>query len=72
MSAERARIRIAVQDDYRNVALSMADWPVLGTRATVTAFNHHLTDTTPLSRAAIHLQALTVAWKRVVPSAFFA
>jgi hypothetical protein len=48
MSAERARIRIAVLDDYRNVALSMADWSVLGTRATVTAFNDHLTDTDAL------------------------
>jgi len=44
MSAERAQIRIAVLDDYQNVALSMADWSVLGPRATVTVFNDHLTD----------------------------
>ena len=35
-------------DDYQNVALSMADWSVLGTRATVTVFNDHLTDTDAL------------------------
>lgn len=38
------RIWIAVLDDYQNVALSMADWSVLRTRATVTVFNDHLTD----------------------------
>jgi phosphoglycerate dehydrogenase-like enzyme len=48
MSAERAQIRIAVLDDYQNVALSMADWSVLGPRATVTVFNDHLTDTDAL------------------------
>ncbi len=31
-------------DDYQNVALSIADWSALGTRATVTVFNDHLTD----------------------------
>ena len=48
MSAERAQIRIAVLDDYQNVALSMADWSVLGPRAKVTVFNDHLTDTDAL------------------------
>src|SRR5271156_2219785 len=48
MSAEHARIRIAVLDDYQNVALSMADWSVLDPRATVTVFNDHLTDTDAL------------------------
>ena len=36
--------RIAVLDDYQNVALSMADWSVLDGRATVTVFNDHLPD----------------------------
>ena len=44
MSAQQPPIRIAVLDDYQNVALSIADWSVLGTRATVTVFNDHLTD----------------------------
>jgi len=44
MSSEQVRIRIAVLDDYQNVALSMADWSVLDPRATVTIFNDHLTD----------------------------
>jgi hypothetical protein len=36
--------RIAVLDDYQDVALSLADWSVLDARATVTVFNDHLTD----------------------------
>jgi phosphoglycerate dehydrogenase-like enzyme len=46
--AQQAPIRIAVLDDYQNVALSMADWSVLDTRAAVTVFNDHLTDTDAL------------------------
>jgi phosphoglycerate dehydrogenase-like enzyme len=38
-------IRVAVLDDYQNVALSMADWSVLTERAAVTVFNDHLVDT---------------------------
>src|SRR6201994_293223 len=37
-------IRIAVLDDYQDVALSLADWSVLDARATVTVFNDHLAD----------------------------
>ena len=38
------RFRIAVLDDYQNVALSLADWSALDERATVTVFNDHLAD----------------------------
>jgi phosphoglycerate dehydrogenase-like enzyme len=44
MSSKRERLRIAVLDDYQRVALSLADWSVLDTRATVTVFNDHLED----------------------------
>jgi phosphoglycerate dehydrogenase-like enzyme len=44
MSAEQQRLRIAVLDDYQNVALSLADWSVLDARASVTVFNDHLAD----------------------------
>jgi phosphoglycerate dehydrogenase-like enzyme len=39
-----ARWRIAVLDDYQNVALSMADWSVLPEDASVTVFNDHVAD----------------------------
>jgi phosphoglycerate dehydrogenase-like enzyme len=43
MSTE-AQFRIAVLDDYHNVALTMADWSVLDGRASVTVFNDHLAE----------------------------
>jgi phosphoglycerate dehydrogenase-like enzyme len=44
MPSTRERFRIAVLDDYQNVALSLADWSVLNARATVTVFDDHLAD----------------------------
>ena len=44
MSSKQERFRIAVLDDYQNVALSLADWSGLNGRATVTVFNDHLAD----------------------------
>ncbi len=44
MSSKQKRFRVAILDDYRNVALSLADWSVLDGRATVTVFNDHLAD----------------------------
>jgi phosphoglycerate dehydrogenase-like enzyme len=43
-SSKQEPIRIAVLDDYQDVALSLADWSVLDARATVTVFNDHLAD----------------------------
>jgi phosphoglycerate dehydrogenase-like enzyme len=42
MPSKQERFRIAVLDDYQNVALSLADWSSLGERASVTVFNDHL------------------------------
>lgn len=44
MSTNRDLFRIAVLDDYQNVALSMADWSVLDGQAIVAVFNDHLSD----------------------------
>jgi phosphoglycerate dehydrogenase-like enzyme len=38
-------LRIAILDDYQNVALSMADWSGLKARTTITVFHDHLADT---------------------------
>jgi len=43
-SSKQELFRIAVLEDYQNVALSLADWSVLDARATVTVFNDHLAD----------------------------
>ena len=37
--------RVALLDDYQAVALTMADWSVLGDNVTVTRFQDHLADT---------------------------
>src|ERR1700726_1189844 len=43
-STKQEHFRIAVLDDYQNVAISLADWSVLDARATVTVFNDQLAD----------------------------
>jgi phosphoglycerate dehydrogenase-like enzyme len=45
MPTNQELFRIAVLDDYQNVALSMANWSVLDGQATVTVFNDHFPDT---------------------------
>jgi phosphoglycerate dehydrogenase-like enzyme len=40
----QGQFRIAVLDDYQNVALTMADWSMLDGRASVTVFNDHLAE----------------------------
>jgi phosphoglycerate dehydrogenase-like enzyme len=37
-------VRIAVLDDYQNIALSMADWSVLDKCAAITVFNDYMAD----------------------------
>jgi phosphoglycerate dehydrogenase-like enzyme len=37
-------VKVAILDDFQNVALRMADWTPLGGRATITVFNDHLDD----------------------------
>ena len=37
-------IKVAILDDYQNVALTMADWSPLNHRAEITVFNDHLAD----------------------------
>ncbi len=45
MPSRAAGHRVAVLDDYQAVALTMADWSVLGAQVSVTSFSDHLTDT---------------------------
>ena len=44
MASNSKPVTVAVLDDYQNAALRLADWSVLGARATVTVFNDHLAD----------------------------
>jgi phosphoglycerate dehydrogenase-like enzyme len=38
------KFKIAVLDDYQNVALTLADWTILGENTSITVFNDHLSD----------------------------
>ena len=37
-------MKIAILDDYQNVALKMANWSALAERAKITVFNDHVSD----------------------------
>jgi hypothetical protein len=37
-------MRVAILDDYQNVALSMADWSEVAAQADITVFRDHLAD----------------------------
>lgn len=41
--------RIAILDDYQNVALRMADWSTIGSEAKTTVFNDHVRETDALA-----------------------
>ena len=63
MSAAAADVfRVALLDDYQDVALHMADWASLAPRAEVTTFTDHLTDIAALAQ---HGEALGFAYATV-------
>ena len=37
-------MKIAILDDYQNIALKLADWSTLARRAEITVFNDHIAD----------------------------
>ena len=45
-------MKIAILDDYQNVALNMADWSALSGRAEITVFNDHVADPSAVLREA--------------------
>jgi phosphoglycerate dehydrogenase-like enzyme len=44
MNSESSPMKIAILDDYQNVALKMADWSALAAKADITIFDDHLAD----------------------------
>jgi hypothetical protein len=41
---EEGQMKIAILDDYQNVALELADWSAVAGRAEITVFNDHVAD----------------------------
>jgi phosphoglycerate dehydrogenase-like enzyme len=56
--------RIAVLDDYQNVALQMADWSPLAGRAEITVFNDHLSDSDDLVERLLPFDVICVMRER--------
>jgi phosphoglycerate dehydrogenase-like enzyme len=60
-------IKIAVLDDYQNVALKMADSSVLADRAEITVFNEHIADTGALVETLLPFDVVCVMRERTPP-----
>ena len=57
-------MKIAVLDDYQNVALKLADWSVLTGRADITTFNDHIADPAALIDRLLPFDVICVMRER--------
>jgi phosphoglycerate dehydrogenase-like enzyme len=57
-------MKIAVLDDYQNVALELADWSVLTGRAEITTFNDHIADPAALIDRLLPFDVICVMRER--------
>jgi phosphoglycerate dehydrogenase-like enzyme len=58
------RYKIAVLDDYQNVALESADWSVLYDQADITVFQNHLADTDALINRLVPFDVICLMRER--------
>src|SRR5258708_16147255 len=58
------KYKIAVLDDYQNVALRSADWSVLRDRAEIAVFHDHLSDPDALIERLLHFDVVCVMRER--------
>ena len=57
-------VRIAVLDDYQNLALELADWSVLPDGVEVTVFNNHLHDLDALAERLSDFEIVAIMRER--------
>jgi phosphoglycerate dehydrogenase-like enzyme len=57
-------MKIAILDDYQNVALKMADWSALTRRAEITVFNDHVADPSALVERLLPFEVVCVMRER--------
>jgi phosphoglycerate dehydrogenase-like enzyme len=57
-------MKIAILDDYQNVALKMADWSAISGRAEVTVFNDHVVDQSALVERLLPFDVVCVMRER--------
>jgi phosphoglycerate dehydrogenase-like enzyme len=58
------KVRIAILDDYQNVALEMADWSPLADKATLTVFNDHLSQADEIVNRLVPFDVVCVMRER--------
>src|SRR5712672_4300827 len=57
-------MKIAILDDYQNVALKMADWSALAKKAEITVFNDHVADPSALVERLMPFDVVCVMRER--------
>ncbi|CAN5648867.1 hypothetical protein BH09ACT7_BH09ACT7_18980 [soil metagenome] len=57
-------MKVAILDDYQNVALTTADWSPVGDRAEITVFTDHLSDPDDVVARLAPFDALCVMRER--------
>ena len=57
-------MKIAILDDYQNVALKMADWSTVAAKAEITVFNDHLADPEAVAQRLAPFDILCVMRER--------
>jgi phosphoglycerate dehydrogenase-like enzyme len=57
-------VKIAILDDYQNVALSIADWSAVAKKADITVFNDHIDQTDALIERLLPFDAICVMRER--------
>src|ERR1700674_1218490 len=57
-------MKIAILDDYQNVALKMADWSALTRRSEITVFNDHVADPSALVERLLPFDVVCVMRER--------
>src|SRR6202051_3225431 len=60
----RQVVKIAILDDYQNVALSIADWSAVAKKAGITVFNDHIDQTDALIERLLPFDAICVMRER--------
>jgi phosphoglycerate dehydrogenase-like enzyme len=64
MTSTESAVKVAILDDYQNVALQMADWSPLAGRATITVFNDHLDEPDALAARLAPFEVVCVMRER--------
>jgi phosphoglycerate dehydrogenase-like enzyme len=64
MTSAESVVKVAILDDYQNVALQMADWSPLAGRAIITVFNDHLGDPDAVSARLAPFEVVCVMRER--------